>query len=257
MIVKRYINGVQIAGWVSGEKWRQDLKHLVFIHGSGGDHTNWVCQYSALKTDFNILAVELPGHGASAGKGERSVGGYAEWMRQIIAGFEIEKPILVGHSLGAAICLTMAIHHGDLPAGVVTVGGGVTMWVNPAILEGLLKDPGPIVEMAAKLSLAKQNRDRFSEVLRAGFAKADPLVMQGDFSACNDLNLTEDLKKIGIPVLVVCGTEDKMTPPANSQYLKDHIAGARMALIENAGHFVMMENPEVFNRVLREFAQSI
>ena len=257
MIVKKDIDGVSIAGWVSGTEWREGLKHLVFIHGSGGDHTNWVCQYSVLKNDFNILALELPGHGESAGQGERTVARYVAWVKKILSAFDVKRPVLIGHSLGAAVCLAFALEHGDVPAGIVPVGGGVTMWVNPAILDGLLANPAPIVEMAAKLSLAKQNREKFAPALLAGFEKADKRVMQGDFSACNDLNLTEEVQKITVPTLVVCGAEDKMTPPDNSVYLRDHIPGARLELIENAGHFVMMENPQAFNKVLKDFALSL
>jgi pimeloyl-ACP methyl ester carboxylesterase len=257
MIAKRDIDGVRIACWMNSNTWQENNRTLVFIHGSGGDHTNWVYQYSVLKNDFNILAVELPGHGQSEGKGEQSVSLYVEWMRKILDAFGVKKPVLIGHSLGAAISLTFAIQHGGLLAGIVPVGGGVTMWVNQAILDGLLKDPAPIIEMAAKLSLAKQNREKFSPALSEGFSKANPVVMHGDFSACNQLNLTDDIGKISIPVLVLCGAEDKMTPPENSRYLADHIPGARLALIENAGHFAMMENPEAFNQALKDFALSL
>jgi len=257
MIAKRDIDGVKIACWMNSSAWQESNRTLVFIHGSGGDYTNWVYQYSVLKNDFNVLAVELPGHGQSEGHGEQSVSRYVEWVKKILDAYGIKNPVLIGHSLGAAISLTFAIQYGELLAGIVPVGGGVTMWVNPAILDGLLKDPAPIIEMAAKLSLAKQNRDKFSPALNKGFSKANPLVMQGDFLACNQLNLTDDIGKINIPVLVLCGAEDKMTPPENSRYLKDHIPGARMALLENAGHFVMMENPEAFNRTLKEFALSL
>jgi len=257
MIAKRDIDGVKIACWMNSNAWQESNRTLVFIHGSGGDHTNWVYQYSVLKNDFNVLAVELPGHGQSEGKGEQSVSRYVEWIRKILDAYGIKKPVLIGHSLGAAISLTFAIQHGELLAGIVPVGGGVTMWVNPAILDGLLKDPAPIIEMAAKLSLAKQNREKFSPVLFEGFSKANPVVMRGDFSACNQLNLTDDIAKISIPVLVLCGAEDKMTPPENSRYLADHIPGARMELLENAGHFVMMENPEAFNQALKDFALSL
>ncbi|MBU2027655.1 MAG: alpha/beta hydrolase, partial [Proteobacteria bacterium] len=60
-----------------------------------------------------------------------------------------------------------------------------------------------------------------------------------------------------IPALVVCGAEDKMTPPALSQFIRDHIVGARLALIEGAGHFVMLENPEAFNTTLTDFVNSL
>jgi len=81
--------------------------------------------------------------------------------------------------------------------------------------------------------------------------------IHGDFTACDRLDLTATIAGIGIPALVVCGAEDKMTPPALSQFIRDNIPGAGLALIEGAGHFVMLENPEAFNTVLTDFVNSL
>jgi 3-oxoadipate enol-lactonase len=68
--------------------------------------------------------------------------------------------------------------------------------------------------------------------------------------------VTATVSEIRVPTLVICGDEDKMTPPELSRYLKDNIPGAQWALIRNAGHFVMLENVEEFNRTLMTFVES-
>ncbi len=254
-IEKRMINDVEIACWMNTREWVPGRKTLVFVHGSGGDHTAWVYQYSRLKDDFNIAAMELPGHGSSGGKGEQDIGAYVEWVRAAFDAFGISKPVIIGHSLGAAIALAFAVKYGELLSGIVPFGGGAKMPVNPAILEGIRKDPEAILAFTAKIAVAKKNRERLAPILAK--RKADPEVLYGDFLACDRLDISDRIGQIKVPTLIVCGTEDKMTPPANSEALRDMIPGARLALIPEAGHLVMMEDPEAFNEALKMFVDSL
>jgi pimeloyl-ACP methyl ester carboxylesterase len=257
MINLQEIDGRKIACWVNNGSFLPDRKTLVFIHGSGGDHTNWIRQYTSMKNTFNIAVLDLPGHGRSEGPGEQNVAAYVEWVKKIIDGLGIFNPLLIGHSLGAAIALGFIIRYDGSAAAVVPVGGGVKMPVNPLILEGLKQDPASIVGMAAKFSVAKQNREKFLGLIAGSLLRINPEILHGDFSACNDLDITEAVAGIRVPALVVCGAEDKMTPPSLSQFIRDRIPGARLALIEGAGHFVMMENPEAFNATLTDFVNSL
>ena len=257
MIHLREIEGRRIACWVNNGSFLPDRRTLVFIHGSGGDHTSWIQQYTPLKGVFNIAALDLPGHGRSEGPGEQEVAAYVEWVKKTLDALGIVKPILIGHSLGAAICLSFVIRYATAAAAVVSVGGGVKMPVNPMILEGLKQDPAVVIGMAAKFSVAKQNRERFSGLITQSLSLVDPGILHGDFSACNGLDIAESVAAIRIPALVLCGEEDKMTPPSLSQAIRDSIPGARLALIGNAGHFVMMENPEAFNEALTAFVDSM
>ena len=256
MIHVAEIGGRRLACWVNNGSFLPDRKTLVFIHGSGGNHTDWILQYTPLKNAFNIAAIDLPGHGQSDGSGEQDVPAYVAWVKKLLKGLGIAKPVMIGHSLGAAICLSIAIHHGDAAA-VVPVGGGVRMPVNPAILEGLKQDPAAIIGLAAKISVAKGNRERLSGLITENLSRVNPDIIYGDFTACDKLDITEAVAGIRIPTLVICGTEDKMMPPAFSEYLGKHIPGAGLALIAGAGHCVMLENPEAFNMTLTDFVNSL
>ncbi|MCX5819392.1 MAG: alpha/beta hydrolase [Deltaproteobacteria bacterium] len=256
MIHVAEIGGRKLACWVNNGSFLPDRKTLVFIHGSGGNHTDWILQYTPLKNTFNIAAIDLPGHGQSAGSGEQDVDAYMALVKKLLKEIGIAKPVLIGHSLGAAICLSIAIHHGEAAA-VVPVGGGVRMPVNPAILEGLKQDPAAIFALVAKFSVAKGNRDRLSGLITANLSRVNPEIIHGDYTACDKLDITEAVAGIRIPALVVCGAEDKMMPPAFSEYLGAHIPGAGLALIPGAGHYVMLENPETFNTALTDFVNSL
>jgi pimeloyl-ACP methyl ester carboxylesterase len=71
-----------------------------------------------------------------------------------------------------------------------------------------------------------------------------PGVLRGDFLACDRFDVMGRLGEVRLPTLVICGEEDQLTPPKYSQFLVDHIQGARLVTIPEAGHMVMLEKPQ-------------
>ncbi len=248
---------LKIHFWCNDEGFQARRKSLLFVHGSGGDHKNWENQYLELSKLFNIAALDLPGHGQSTGKGEQSVDSYVEWIIKFIDKSEYKKPVIIGHSLGAAISLVSAIKYGALLSGIIPVGGGVTMPVNDMILNGIRADTRNTMSLVSKFSLTKQNRDKLVPILTEELLKTDPEITYGDFLSCSKLNITNQISGINVPTLVVCGSDDRMTPPALSEFIRDHIENARLALIENAGHFVMLENAKGLNNAISKFVESL
>jgi pimeloyl-ACP methyl ester carboxylesterase len=257
VIVFKEIHSITLACWVNSGKFAAGRRSLVFIHRSGGDHRIWIKQYTKLQYEFNVAVIDLPGHGQSGGNGEQEVSSYVEWVRQFLDARAVSKTVLIGHSLGAAISLLFAIHYGEILSGIVAVGGGATMPVNEMILQGLKTDPASVIALAAKFAISKENRERLSRTFTEGLSRVSPDVLYGDFLACDRLDIRDRISKISIPKLIICGKDDKMTPPEYSQFLRDAIPGAQLSLIENAGHMVMLENPATFNRSLKKFLESL
>jgi pimeloyl-ACP methyl ester carboxylesterase len=117
--------------------------------------------------------------------------------------------------------------------------------------------PTEVIELICKYSLAKENRTKFFAPLQKSISQSKVDVLYGDLSACNNLDLTEEIDKINVPALVICGAEDKMTPPDFSLQLTAGISGAKLEIVEGAGHMVMLERPAEFNASLDKFAESI
>ncbi len=247
----------KVACWVNPDNFGAHEQSLVFIHGSGGNSSAWSYQYSKLHENYNIAAIDLPGHGQSDGHGEQDIQTYVFRLIEILDVLKLTRPVLIGHSLGAAIALSFAAAQPQEVSGVVAAGGGLTMPVNPDILEGFLKQPGVIMDIICKISLAKANRPVFYDAIRASLAEARVEVMAGDMLACSKFDLTGELDNITVPVLVLCGVEDKMTPPASSEQIATGITGAKLVLVEGAGHLVMMEQPDAFNQALKDFCTAI
>ncbi len=246
-----------IACWVNPANFGAHAQSLVFLHGSGGNSGAWTEQYSVLHKAFNIAAVDLPGHGKSEGSGEKDILAYVLRLKEILEVLKLERPVLVGHSLGAAIALSFAVQYPRDVSGVVAAGGGLTMPVNPDILDGFAKQPDLILDLMCKFSIAKENRPKLFGPLRESLGQARVDVVAGDMLACSKFDLTGELENIRVPVLAVCGKEDKMTPPASSEKIAGNIAGAKCVLIEGAGHMAMLEKPEAFNDALKNFCVEI
>ena len=251
------VESAKIACWVNSDNFGAHEQSLIFLHGSGGDHSAWSHQYAVLHKQYNVVALNLPGHGNSEGNGKSDIGSYCLWVKKLLDILQLNNIILVGHSLGAAITLQFALAYPQTIQGILTVGGGMKMPVNPSIFEFLKTNPTESVEIICKFSVAKANREKFMEPLMKSLAQARIDVLQGDLSACDKFDVSQEINKISLKTLVICGAEDKMTPPEFSRQIAESISGANLCLIEGAGHMVMMEKPKEFNEALANFAMSI
>jgi pimeloyl-ACP methyl ester carboxylesterase len=88
-------------------------------------------------------------------------------------------------------------------------------------------------------------------------AEVGARVQLNDFRCCDKFDIMDRVHQITAPTLVICGTEDEMTPVKYSQYLANKIAGARLIIIEGGAHFVFMEKPEEVNRAIEEFLRGL
>jgi pimeloyl-ACP methyl ester carboxylesterase len=80
-----------------------------------------------------------------------------------------------------------------------------------------------------------------------------PEVLYGDFLACDRFDLMNEVEKIILPTLILCGDDDQLTPVKYSQFLNSRIEGSKLEVLSNAGHMVMMEAAQAFNKKVREF----
>ncbi len=225
---------------------------LLFVHGAGGTHKHWGYQLQALG-EVNRYALDLPGHGRSGGAGRRSIGEYAEVVLRLLDALGLSQVTLVGHSMGGAISQYLALHHASCVDKLVLVGSGARLRVLPSLLEGFLHDFTSTAEMMLGWAYSAKAAPGLVKLARDEWLENDPQVVHGDFSACDAFDVMGKLGEIGCPTLVVCGQDDKLTPPRYGHYLRDNIPGARLTIVPHAGHMVMMEKPEALNSAIESF----
>jgi len=231
---------------------------LLFVHGAGGNGEIWERQAAFFKGKHSFFRLDLPGHGGSAQGGENRINAYAQWVRWSCETLFPKKPfVLVGHSMGGAIALEIAL---DPPAGLcglVVVGSGAKLAVTHAIFQMLSEDPEAffqnIDQFAFSSAAAKDLREQFIRVTR----QCSPSVIFNDFQACDHFDIRNRLPEIKLPTLVLCGEEDQLTPVKYSKYLHENIAASRLVLIPRAGHMVMAEQPDLFNGTLMSFLETL
>ncbi len=250
-------NGKQIS-YVTGKGGIEEgLKTLTFVHGSGGSHLHWNYQRRFFEKSYNIVAVDLPGHGEAGSDGEDSVGAYAKHLLHLLRSLPGDVFCLLGHSLGGAIVQEFTLLYPQYVEALVLVGTGARLRVLPEVLEGLQGRFGETVEMICNYAFSKKT---LKDLIQNGIEtmlQAGPAVLYGDFAACNRFDVMDRVGTIQVPTLVVCGGDDVMTPPKYARFLAEKISGARLEIIDGAGHMVMLEKPDELNCRVMEFLQTL
>ena len=192
-----------------------------------------------------VYAIDLPGHGKSDGAGLHAVPDYGEAVLAWMDALGLGQVILAGHSMGGAIGLSLALDCPARIAGLILVGTGARLRVDPAVLEGAAEEatfPRTVADII-KRALGPKASPRLTRQAQERMLEVRPTVLRGDFLACNQFDVMERLGGLALPVLVLCGTADAMTPVKYSEYLASRISGAELVRVDGAGHMVMLERP--------------
>lgn len=218
---------------------------LVLIHGAGGNHLSWPAEIRRLPGQ-RVYAPDLPGHGRSGGHGQQTIQAYADSLLGWLDAMGLHRAIFIGHSMGGAIALTLALNNPERTAGLGLVASGARLPVNVGILNDLTS-PTTFIKATQQIlewSFSPLADPRLVELAGQRMAETRPSVLHGDLLACTAFDVSERLGEIEVPALVVCGNDDRMTPLRFSQFLGGAIPGAVLEIIPRAGHMVMLEQPQ-------------
>jgi len=227
-----------------------DRPTVLFIHGAGGIGNNWIHQLSGIK-DYNLIAIDLPGHGRSEGPAADAIKNYREFIWLFLQALELGPLIIAGHSMGGAIVMDLALNYFDALEGLIIVDSGASLRVNPKMLEALSKGEHPVWNV--KYCYSFKSNPKFFEQAAKNMKAVPTEIYLSDFRACDNFNIMDRLKNINIPALVICGEDDQMTPVKYSEYLSRELAQSTFVTIPDAGHMSMIEQPELVNRAIRNF----
>ena len=228
---------------------------LVFIHGSGDSGRIWRLQVEHFGPQ-QAYAIDLPGHGQRPDMFpvEVSVQDYTHVAYEIVTSeLQLERPIIAGHSLGGAVALMMALEYGSQLGGLILIGTGARLRVNPALLEDARQAPQQAQQQLSKLAVSEMNAATIPQAVMQEQTVPGPTILYRDLAACNVFDVMARLYEIHLPTLIIGGTDDRLTPPKYSEYLHKQIAGSTLRMIPNAGHYVMREQPEAVNQAIEEW----
>ncbi len=232
---------------------------FVLVHGDGRNAADWKRQLAGLSERHSVLAPDLPAHGRSPGiDGCATVEAYADVVDRLTAAACRRCCVLVGWSRGAAVALVEVARHPDRYAGLVLLSGLPYWRPEPDALDRI-RDVvrGRLGQQFDTLLFSPSTS---MDVMREAWmeqVKTDPRVLYGDLLAGATFDGRPLLGKIATPTLVLHGADDKLVSEQAAREVAAAIAGAELAIVEDAGHIAQLEQPERVNALLAAFAERV
>lgn len=225
---------------------------LLLVHGAGGSHLDWPREVQRLD-GLNVYNIDLPGHGRSEGTGYDEISTYARDVDAFAVAMGLSDICVAGHSMGGAVAQSLALKRPPWLSSVVLIGTGAHLPVSPQILQGLQTDVEDAVNLIMRFAWRRESSPELVALAGETMLAGDSKLLHKDFLACDRFDLRTQLGNMDIPVLVICGSDDRMTPAAYGRALAAGIPGARLAIIENAGHYVTLEQPQAVADAISTF----
>jgi pimeloyl-ACP methyl ester carboxylesterase len=253
------VGGRTIHYHAAGDPDRRAGHRVLYVHGTGCSGEVWAPHMAAIADRHAAVAIDLPGHGKSPGRGFRGVADYAYFVVELAAALGWDRFVLAGHSLGGAIAQLTALYHPQRLDGLLLVDTGARLRVDPALLRGareaLTRGRGTPTDRAWAFSSATPQS--VVDAVHALNASIDPSVTYGDWIADDTFDVMSRVKEIRVPTQLICGADDRLTPVKYHRFLEAQISAARLTIIDNAGHWVFWEQPEAFTRAVRAFLDAL
>jgi pimeloyl-ACP methyl ester carboxylesterase len=247
-------NGKQTYAYTGGKAFDAKLPTVVFVHGAQCDHSVWILQSRYLAHHgYGVLALDLPGHGRSAGPALESVEALAEWLIAVQDAAGVSEAAIVGHSMGSLIALECAARHPGRVAKIALLATAYPMKVSAELLQAT-KDDEPraqdMVNIWSHSAYAHYPNNPgpgfwiIGENLRL-MQRQKPGVMHVDFAACNAYaGGAQAAAEVSCPTLFLLARRDAMTPVRAARDFAKSIKGAQVVVIDGSGHNMMGEKPD-------------
>ncbi|MCC7372181.1 MAG: alpha/beta hydrolase [Chloroflexi bacterium] len=247
-------DGVRLAYTEQG----QGHPPLVFVHGWSCDHRYFARQVEAFSPRHRTVSVDLRGHGVSdAPHQDYTMAGFADDVVWLCGQLRVEKPIIVGHSMGAVVALEIAAHYPDVPAGIIMVDGGTRTIATPAgtdptaALAQVMRDdpdPAPIREAIDGMFLPASDLELRAWITEAMLSRPRH-VMASAWEQLRLVNGVESAKACKVPVMHIQAAKPK---PELARF-QELCPQAMLGQTVGAGHFNMLEVPEQVNAMIARF----
>ena len=239
-----------------------DTNPIVFIHGTGMDHTVWTlfARYF-LRHGRDVLSVDLPGHGKSKGPLLDSIESLSSYLLNYLDSRNINKFSVVGHSMGSLIALEAASTQPERVNSLVMIGTALPMAVSEALLDlAKRNDPGAIDILTfmgysnnARIGNNKNPGMWMTEGTRRLMQRSSKDVIFKDLMACsNYADGLEKAKNVSANTLLILGENDYLTPRHRAKDLINNFETVKVKEIRNSGHTMMVENPNLVLDYLSE-----
>lgn len=234
---------------------------FVFLHGSGCTNNVWAHQVSFFN---NSVALNFPGH--PDGEVLCDVKSIAHWVLNTVEQEDLTDVVLVGHSLGSAVAMQAALlassesttFDSSRLKALVLVGAGAKLKVMPQLLTSLatlIEEGGAFPDYL--LASNQQLQEPLRTEVNSAIVKNGAAVMLKDFTACDNFDVMQEIGSIKLPVQLIVGDKDIMTPVKYSEYLLANLPNAQLEVIDAGTHMVFAEQYDKVNACIQRFVDGL
>jgi len=197
----------------------------------------------------------LSNHGTSSYIKEISISNYSKVIYELITHLRLNQITLVGHSMGGAIALQLALQNSNnLIKNIVLIGTGAKLTVSPLFFEFIESDFNKFLALMNEYGYNKNTPHEIKRKKEEILRRSGSQVLLQDFKACNSFDVRNSISTISLPTLIICGEEDMMTPCKYSTFMHEKISNSELSIVSNSGHYVFLECPEEVNEIIKGFS---
>ena len=230
---------------------------IVFLHGSGLSHIVWsLAEQFFSSKNYNVLSIDLPGHGNSDGPCLDSIEKIADWMEKVFDKLKLKNLILVGHSQGCLEILEYSSKYKERLKKLVFVGGSNKMPVHPDLIELAQSGHSDAVKLMMKWGYEGSKKfiggNPVEKIIQSPRDISEILAV--DLNACNNYsNGSEAAKVIDLPSMFILGELDKMVNLEAGKKFSNLIKNSTTHVIKGCGHMIMIEKAFEMREKILEF----
>ena len=230
---------------------------IVFLHGSGLSHIVWSLteQFFSGK-NFNVLSVDLPGHGNSEGPCLDSIEKISNWLEKVFEKLNLKNLIIIGHSQGCLEALEYSFKYKKRLKKMVLIGGSYRMPVNKDLINLASNGDSDAVKLMMKWGYEGSKKfiggNPIERIIQSPRDISEILAV--DLIACNNYaNGSEAAKAVSCPVMLVFGELDKMVNLEFGKKFADLVKNSTTYIISGSGHMIMIEKAFEMREKILEF----
>ncbi|MEO0328848.1 MAG: alpha/beta hydrolase [Pseudomonadota bacterium] len=257
------LNGQEVYASTGGRDPVVGRPWIIFIHGSGSSHLVWGQQSRSFAyKDYNVLALDFPGHNLSSGVPLSYVETQSAWLISAMNHLKIEKATLVGHSQGGLVALYTGASYASRVTSMVFVATAAAIPVSDMLISSAETTQSKAKEVMTALGHGpdahhfENSVPGFSNIgsgLRTMDLNVENALLQ-DLKACAAFEGGLELAgKVKCPTLCVLAGKDKMTPLKFGKKLAEALPENELHVLEKAGHAIPVERPHELNKLVRDF----
>lgn len=227
---------------------------VILIHGVGSNHLCWPAELRRLR-DATVYTIDLPGHGKSVGTAHHRVSSYQAAIIDFIAQLGLNQAVLVGHSLGAAIGLQLALDHPQHVAGLVCISAAASFHIDPTFINlfRVFQTKKKTLEILKNYFAPQYGITQWYPNLLKSLATVRNSLWYADLRATVNFDLRSQLTQITTPSLVLAGEEDPLVPISDATHLARQLPNAIFKGFPQHGHMLMLEEPKGVAQEIQRF----